>query len=70
MNETGWWPQGPRYNGQCWVVVDMKDEVLVRKYTNGSSNIIVPKYGYRTHMDYATNYKNLLFILLLDQLNI
>ena len=33
-----------------------KLDVLVRKYTNRSSNIIVPKYGYRTHKDYATNY--------------
>ena len=33
-----------------------KDVVQIRKYTNRASNIIVPKYGYQTHKDYATNY--------------
>ena len=31
-------------------------DVQIREYTNHSSNIIVPKYRYRTHKDYATNY--------------
>ena len=39
---------------QCVILGD--PDVLVRKYTNRSSNIIVPKYEYRTHKDYATNY--------------
>ena len=31
-------------------------DVLVSKYTNHLSNIIVPKYGYQTHKDYVINY--------------
>ena len=52
----------------CWVVPGQDTwssmpqlwtwliDVQIREYTNHSSNIIVPKYRYRTHKDYATNY--------------
>ena len=41
--------------GYNWLINPIGD-VQIRKYANHSSNIIVPKYGYRTYKDYATNY--------------